>query len=70
MCYFIFLFLLGIPLYTHDLKVGQYFRKGAFGKVFFLSLSLSLTRTDRANAKKNGVNKAPKRTCPSFFLRN
>jgi SNF family Na+-dependent transporter len=28
--YAIFLVVLGIPMYTHDLKVGQYMRKGAF----------------------------------------
>ena len=28
--YFVFLFVLGMPLYTHDLKVGQYYRRGAF----------------------------------------
>lgn len=28
--YWCFVFVLGIPMYTHDLKVGQYFKRGAF----------------------------------------
>ena len=41
--YFIFVLVLGVPLYMHDLKVGQFFRKGAYGSFSEMSPLLAGT---------------------------
>ena len=41
--YLVFVLVLGVPLYMHDLKVGQFFRKGAYGSFSEMSPLLAGT---------------------------